>query len=96
MPQRQRASSKSKAKATGSKQEDDSPAARAGGEEANSEEQQQQQQRARRGGVSWSPVFKRIGFFMLLFLIPALLNYAALNQEMRMLVPNGINEYPTS
>ena len=43
----------------------------------------------RKGGVSWSPVFKRIGVFLLIFLVPALLNYAALNQETRMLVPSG-------
>ena len=89
MPARQRATSKPKAKA-GKKEE--------GGEGEGKEEQsqeghrelhQEQQRPARRGGVSWSPVFKRIGFFLLIICIPALLNYAALNQEMRMLLPNG-------
>lgn len=95
MPPRQRPTGKAKPKdkAAGSKKEDDrkeddSPA---GSEEPSSEQQQQQQQqRTRKGGVSWAPVFKRIGFFMLIILIPALLNYAALNQETRMLVPNGM------
>lgn len=40
-------------------------------------------------GVSWRPVCKTMGYFGLAFLIPTLLNYAVLNQESRMLVPEG-------
>ena len=47
------------------------------------------ERRRKRGGVSWTPVFKRIGIFFLIILIPALVNYAALNQEARMLLPEG-------
>jgi hypothetical protein len=52
--------------------------------------EQDQEERRRRGSkVKWSPVFKRIGYISLIFIIPAILNYAALNQETRMLVPKG-------
>lgn len=46
----------------------------------------------RRREVKWSPVFKKLGYVSLIFLVPAILNYAALNQEMRMLVPKGIKQ----
>ena len=59
-----------------------------GGKEPSS--QPQDQQKRKKDGVSWMPVFKRLGAFLLVFLIPALLNYAALNQEARMLLPKGI------
>ena len=54
-------------------------------------EQPEEERRRRRQGskAKWSPVFKRIGYFSLIFIIPAILNYAALNQEARMLVPKG-------
>ena len=53
--------------------------------------QEEQEERRRRGSkVKWSPVFKKIGYVSLIFIIPAILNYAALNQEARMLVPKGM------
>ena len=48
----------------------------------------------RRKEVKWSPVFKRLGYVSLIFLVPAILNYAALNQDSRMLVPKGTQLYP--
>lgn len=47
------------------------------------------EQRRGKSGVSWTPVFKRIGIFIFVLSIPTLLNYAALNQETRMLLPSG-------
>ncbi len=43
----------------------------------------------RERGVRWSPVFKRIGVFVLILAIPAFLNYVAVNQEARVLMPQG-------
>lgn len=34
-------------------------------------------------------LLRKIGYFSLIFIIPAILNYAALSQESRALVPNG-------
>ena len=47
--------------------------------------------RRRRSKVKWSPVFKKMGYVALIFLVPSILNYAALKQESRMLVPKGID-----
>ena len=46
-------------------------------------------QRKRSGGVKWFPVFKRLFYVSLLVLVPMILNYAALNQEARVLPPQG-------
>ena len=40
-------------------------------------------------GVRWFPVVKRIFYVSLLVLVPMILNYAALNHEMRVLPPKG-------
>lgn len=91
MPPRQRPSSKAQAKKSDSgrnQQEQGDTGNRTEGAGLGGPEGGQQ--RARRGGVSWSPVFKRIGVFLLIILIPTLVNYAALNQEARMLVPEGM------
>ena len=45
--------------------------------------------RPRESKVKWSPVFKRLGYFALILAIPAFLNYAVLNQELKALVPKG-------
>ena len=39
--------------------------------------------------VKWSPVFRNMGFIALLLIVPALLNYAALSQETRVLAAKG-------
>ena len=39
--------------------------------------------------VKWSPVFRRMGYIALILIVPALLNYAALSQEARVLVAKG-------
>ena len=41
--------------------------------------------------VKWSPVFRRLGYFALIILIPTLLNYAALKQETRALLAKGVH-----
>ena len=41
--------------------------------------------------VKWSPVFRRMGYFALIILIPTVLNYAALKQETRALVAKGVH-----
>lgn len=89
MPARQRGSkSKGKDSPSGKGASDDGDGSLAAGEgEGVSEEVQR---RRKRGEVSWTPVFKRIGIFFLIILIPALVNYAALNQEARMLLPDGM------
>ena len=91
MPAKQRAGSKPKAKVASSstrgERQDDGPVE----SERSNTEAGGGQQRVKKKGVSWTPVFKRIGFFLLLFLIPGLLNYAVLNQEARMLIPEGTN-----
>ena len=51
---------------------------------------QRNKQRKRKDGVKWFPVFKRLFFISLLVLVPMLLNYAALNHELRVLVPQGV------
>lgn len=51
---------------------------------------QRNKQRKRKDGVKWFPVFKRLFFISLLVLVPMLLNYAALNHELRVLVPQGL------
>ncbi len=51
---------------------------------------QGEEKKRKKKGVSWRPVCKTIGYFGLAFLIPTLLNYAVINQESRMLVPEGI------
>ena len=40
-------------------------------------------------GVKWFPVVKRLFYVSLLILVPMILNYAALNHEMRVLPPKG-------
>ena len=40
-------------------------------------------------GVRWFPVIKRIFYVSLLVLVPMILNYAALNHELRVLPPSG-------
>lgn len=90
MPPRQRVASKPKAKEDtkqDAKQDAKQDSDNGGPREA--PEEQAQQGRRRRGGPSWKPVFKTIGFFFLIILIPGLLNYASLKQEARMLVPTG-------
>ena len=49
----------------------------------------QNKQRKRKDGVKWFPVLKRLFYVSLLVLVPMLLNYAALNHELRVLVPQG-------
>lgn len=78
--QRASASSKPKASKVGEGQ--------AEGPSAPPEEPNQERGR-RKGGVSWAPLCKRLAFFLLIILIPSILNYAVLNQESRMLVPTG-------
>ena len=46
--------------------------------------------RKRSGGVRWFPVVKRLFYVSLLVLVPMILNYAALNHELRVLPPKGI------
>lgn len=41
--------------------------------------------------VKWWPVFKRIGLFLAILAVPAFLNYVAVNQEARVLMPKGTN-----
>ena len=48
-------------------------------------------QRKRKDGVKWFPVLKRLFYVSLLVLVPMLLNYAALNHELRVLVPQGVH-----
>lgn len=91
MPTRQRAGSKPKAKAASSSTQGEGQDGDPLDGEGPSAEAEGGQQRVKKKGVSWTPVFKRIGFFFLLFLIPGLLNYAVLNQEARMLIPAGTN-----
>jgi len=50
-------------------------------------------QRKRKDGVKWFPVLKRLFYVSLLVLVPMLLNYAALNHELRVLVPQGVHIY---
>ena len=40
-------------------------------------------------GVKWFPVVKRFFYVSLLILVPMILNYAALNHELRVLPPKG-------
>ena len=47
------------------------------------------QRRQKKKTVKWSPVFRRMGLFALMLLVPAFLNYAALSQETRVLVAKG-------
>lgn len=51
------------------------------------EEAQRRQQKKRT--VKWSPVFRRMGLFALMLLVPAFLNYAALSQETKVLAAKG-------
>jgi pimeloyl-ACP methyl ester carboxylesterase len=44
-------------------------------------------------GVKWFPVVKRLFYVSLLILVPMILNYAALNHEMRVLPPKGAVVY---
>ena len=43
----------------------------------------------RSDGVRWFPVVKRLFYVSLLVLVPMILNYAALNHELRVLPPKG-------
>ena len=45
------------------------------------------------GGVKWFPVFKRLFYISLLVLVPMILNYAALNHELRVLPLQGKRRY---
>lgn len=91
MPPKQRAASSGSVRKTHSKTK--STSNRTNEEELpSSEHAQVTTEERRRKKVKWSPVFKRLGYVFLIFLIPSILNYAALNQESRMLVPEGINE----
>ena len=84
MPPKQRqAAGKPKAKASSAGKEESKENKKASEGEGGAE------QRKGKSGVSWTPVFKRIGIFIFVLSIPALLNYAALNQETRMLLPSG-------
>lgn len=88
MPPKQRSASGSK---THSKAKQSSSSSHAGEKEPSSSEHAQvTAEERRRKKVKWSPVFKRIGYVALIFLVPSILNYAALNQESRMLVPKGM------
>lgn len=89
MPAKQRAGSKPKAKAASSSTQGERQDGGPVDSEGSNAEVEGRQQRVKKKGVSWTPVFKRIGFFLFLFLIPGLLNYAVLNQEARMLIPEG-------
>ena len=55
-----------------------------------------QRRQKKKKTVKWSPVFRRMGLFALMLLVPAFLNYAALSQETRVLVAKGktISEVP--
>lgn len=46
-------------------------------------------ERRRRRGPQWRPVFRRLGIFCVILLIPFVLNYAALNQEHKALLAQG-------
>jgi hypothetical protein len=87
MPRQRKGKPDGSSKEEVTKQDDGEPAAATLGE--SDDTGSRQQGRREKGGVSWSPVFKRIGVFFLVISIPALVNYAALNQEARMLVPTG-------
>ena len=50
---------------------------------------QKSKQRKQRG-VEWLPVFKKLFYVSLLVLVPMLLNYAALQHEHRVLIPEGL------
>ena len=50
---------------------------------------QPSRRRQRSGGVKWFPVFKRFFYVSLIVLVPMILNYAALNHELRVLPPQG-------
>ena len=45
----------------------------------------------RKGGVKWFPVLKRLFYVSLLVLVPMILNYAVLNHESRVLIPQGVS-----
>lgn len=90
MPPKQRSASKAHSKAKSSSNR--------GGKSESSDERTPpspeqlhvpEEGRRRERKVKWSPVFKKIGYVSLIFLVPAILNYAALNQESRMLLPKG-------
>ena len=40
-------------------------------------------------GVKWFPVIKKLFYVSLLVIVPMILNYAALNHELRVLPPEG-------
>lgn len=80
MPPKKRSSASSKKSTSSSSGEKTPPT---------SEQTAQEGERRRGSKVKWSPVFKKICYVSLIFIIPAILNYAALNQETRMLVPKG-------
>ena len=48
-----------------------------------------QRRQKKKKTVKWSPVFRRMGLFALMLLVPAFLNYAALSQETKVLVAKG-------
>ena len=56
---------------------------------AHAMEEELRRRQKKKKEVKWSPVFKRMGYFALLFIVPAILNYAALNQERGVLIPQG-------
>ena len=80
MPPRYRGSTKqSQKQATAKDEEGRSAHASVPPEEA-------QQREKKKKTVKWSPVFRRMGLFALMLLVPAFLNYAALSQETRVLI----------
>ena len=92
MPPRER-SVKGRPKGGSSKQEDgnekseDPPSARE--REAEAPPQERRRSRPRRKGPEWTPVFRKLGIGCVLFLIPLVLNYAALNQEHKAFLSQG-------
>lgn len=87
MPPKKRSTSNSKSQTKPKSSSDEKTPSTS---EQTAQGEQEEGERRRRGSkVKWSPVFKRIGYISLIFIIPAILNYAALNQEARMLVPKG-------
>lgn len=87
MPPKQRGKSQSKKESSKAKDTDSTEAkSRDTLDEAL---QRRQKERKEKREVKWTPVFKRIGYFSLVFIIPAVLNYGALNQERGALIPQG-------
>ena len=90
MPPRKRTEKISDAKKSAARETSENGAEVPNAHTQNGAKTSQQSKQRKRRGVEWFPVFKKLFYVSLLVLVPMLLNYAALQHELRVLIPKGL------